>query len=112
VRLEYPGRVLFVDDDARSNEYPVHAVEFGTEPFDFLSVWTKGQIPPFRETDHDPETYHRGDEKLSWVDEHYKDRTVRVLGYKQHFHIRGHDVTEFVPFISPGLNAEIAGRNG
>jgi hypothetical protein len=109
MRLDFPGRVLFVDDAARTNSEPVHAVEFGSEPFAFLTVWTKGQVAPFRETEHDPATFHRGDEKLSWVDEHYRDRKVRVLGFKQHFHLRGslsESLAQVAPYMSPALREQ------
>ena len=103
-----------MDDNARSNVEPVHAVEVAAEPFAFVTIWTTGQIPPFRETEwgHDPKLYHIGDAKLSWVDEHYKDRAVRTLGYKQHFHVRGAArviVPEFLPFMATALQREVTG---
>jgi hypothetical protein len=109
--LHYPGRVLVWDRDAESHPaHSVHALELADG---FLSVWTKGQVPPFRTTDHDPATYHVGDEKLSWVDECYVERRFRVMGYKQHFHVATvgraglADAEPFREHVHPALWAEL-----
>lgn len=109
MRRDFPGRVLVYDGGARHNRDAVHAVEFGSAPFPFLTVWTKGQVAPFRETDHDPATYHGGDAALSWVPEVYGGREACSLGYKQHFHVRldaparAGDLLPYMEFMSREL---------